>query len=56
MKNTTVNTNILPLRVHAHCTAAPPSSLVACIGAIGIACIVSPAMSAVKWIRDRVRC
>jgi hypothetical protein len=55
MKNTTVMTNILPLLVHAHCTAALPISAGDCRGDMGMACIASPGMAAVVGLRQSSR-
>lgn len=44
VKNRTVRTIILPLLVHAHCTAALPIPAGDCRGDIGMGCIVSLAI------------
>jgi hypothetical protein len=54
MKSVIVDTIILPLRVHAHCTAALPNFLGDCVGAIGIASKASPAMMDDEW-KERVQ-
>lgn len=56
VQSTTTITNVLPLLVHAHCTAALPISAVDCLGDIGIASIVSPAISFISTKTFEPRC
>jgi hypothetical protein len=43
-QDTIARASILPLLVHAHCTAALPISKGDCRGDMGMGCIISPAM------------
>jgi hypothetical protein len=53
VKSVIVDTIILPLRVHAHCTAALPNFLGDCVAAIEIASKASPAMMDDEW-KERI--